>query len=84
MAASDEAVMAVGRRKRRQEGEGLAAAVAKTAANPDPIVVLIMSLLAPAPMTDDGILHANRAVAHNGFRARIGPIRFEVVLRSRK
>ena len=51
---------------------------------PIPIVVLIMSLFAPAPMTDDGILHANRAVAHNDFRARIGPIRFEVVLRGGK
>ena len=61
LAAGDQAVMAVGRRKRRQEGERLAAAVAKTAANPDPIVVFIMSLFAPAPMTDDGILHANRA-----------------------
>src|ERR1700732_4382476 len=59
--------MAVGRRKRRQEGEGFAAAVAKTAANPDPIVVFIMSLFAPAPMTDDGILHADRAVAQMTF-----------------
>ena len=76
--------MAVGRRKRRQEGEGFAAAVAKTAANSDPIVMLIMSLFAPAPMTDDGVLRANRAVAHNDFRARIGPIRFEDVLRGGK
>lgn len=84
LAASDEAVMAVGRRKRRQEGERLTAADAKTAANPDPIVVLIMSLFATAPMTDDGILLANRAVAHDDFRTRIGPIRFEVVLRGGK
>ena len=84
LAASNEAVMAVRRRKRRQEGECLTAAVAKTAANSDPIVVLIMSLFAPAPMTDDGILHANRAAARNDSRARIGPIRFEVVLRGRK
>ena len=76
--------MAVGRRQRRQEGERFAAAVAKTAANPDPIVVLIMSLFAPAPVTDDGILHANRAVAQNDFRARLGPIGFEVVLRGGK
>jgi hypothetical protein len=73
---------AVGRRKRRQESEGFAAAVAKTAANPDPIVVLIMSLFAPAPMADDGILHANRAVAQNDSRARIGPIRFDHVISS--
>jgi hypothetical protein len=72
--------MAVGRRKRRQEGERFAAAVAKSAANPDPIVVLIMSLFAPAPVTDDGILHADWATAQNDFRARLGPIGFEVVL----
>ena len=76
--------MAVGRRKRRQEGEGLAAAVAEAAANPNPIVVFIMSLFAPAAMTDDRILHTNRAAAQNDFRARLGPIGFEVVLRGGK
>src|ERR1051326_221812 len=83
MLGSDEAVMAVGRRKPRQEGEAFAAAVAKTATNPDSTVVLIMSLFAPSPVTDDGIVHANRAVAQNDFGGRIGPIRFEVVLRSK-
>jgi len=58
--------------------------VVKTAANPDPIMVFIMRLFAPAPVTHDGILHANRAVAHNDFRARLGPIGFEVVLRGGK
>ena len=76
--------MAVGRRKRRQEGEGFAATVAETAANPDPIVMLIMGLFAPAPMTDDGILHADRAVAHDAIRACLGPVGFEVVLRGGK
>ena len=76
--------MAIRRREWWQEGERLAAVVAKTASNPDPIVMLIVSLFAPAPMTDDGTPHANRAVAHNDFRARIGAIRFEVVLRGGK
>ena len=76
--------MTIGRRKRRQEGKGFAAAVAKTAANNDPIVVLIMSLFAPAPVSDDGILLTNRAVAQNDFCARLGPIGFEVVLRGGK
>jgi len=84
LAAGDEAVMTVRRRERRQEGERLAAAVAKPAANPDPIVLFIMSLLAAAPVTDDGILRANRAVAQNNFRAGLGPIAFEVVLRCGK
>jgi hypothetical protein len=47
-------------------------------------MVFIMSLFAPAPMTDNGIPHANRAVAQNDFRARLGPIGFEVVLRGGK
>ena len=58
LAAGDEAVMAVGRRKGRQEGERLAAPVAKAAANPDPIMVFIVRLFAAAAMTDDGILQS--------------------------
>ena len=76
--------MAVGRREGRQEGERLAAQVAKAAANADPIMVFIMSLFAPAAMTDDGILQTNRAVAKDDFLCRLGPIGFEVVLRRRK
>jgi hypothetical protein len=47
-------------------------------------MVFIVSLLAPATVADNGILYANRAAAQNYFRARLGPIRFEVVLRSGK
>jgi hypothetical protein len=45
--------MAVGRRERRQESERLAAPTAKTAADPDPIMVFVMSLFSPATVTDD-------------------------------
>jgi hypothetical protein len=58
--------------------------VAETAANPDPIMLFIMSLLAPATVADDGILLTNRAPAQNDFRARLGPVRFEVALGRRK
>ena len=84
LAARDQAVVAIRRRERRQEGECLPTEITQAAANADPIVVLIMSLFAPAPVSDDGILHANRAVARNGFRAYLGPIGFEVVLRGGK
>ena len=84
LAAGDEAVMAVGRRERRQERERLAAPVAKAAPNADPIMLLVMSLFAAAAVTDDGILGTNRASAQNAIGARLGPIGFEVVLRSRK
>ena len=76
--------MTIGWREWRQKGECLAATVADAAANPDPIMVFIMGLFAAAPVTDDGVLHANRAATRNEFRARLGPIGFEVVLRGGK
>ena len=76
LAACGQAVMAVGRREGWQEGKRLAAPAAKIAANPDPIMVFIMSLFPPAPVTDDRILHAYRAAAQNDIRARLRPIGF--------
>ena len=43
-------------------------------------MVFIMSLLASATVADDGILITNRAPTQDDFRARLGPIRFEVAL----
>jgi hypothetical protein len=43
-------------------------------------MVFIMSLLASATVTDDGILLTNRASAQDNFRARLGPIGVEVAL----
>ena len=76
--------MAAGRREWRQEGERLSASVAETAANPDPIMVLIVRLFAAAAMTDDGILSANRAMAQDDLHTGLGPIGFEVELRRRE
>jgi hypothetical protein len=45
-------------------------------------MVLIMGLFPSATVTDDGVLPANRASAQDGFRAGLGPIGFEVELRS--
>lgn len=84
LTARNQAVVAVWWREGRQEGECLTTTVADAAANPDPIMMFIMGLLAPASVTDDGILHANRAATRNGLRARLGPIGFEVVLRGGK
>jgi|ERR1700693_5743343 len=63
LTACGQAVMAVRRGERRQEGERLAAPVAQTAANPDPIMMFIMGLFASPTVTHDGILHTNRASA---------------------
>ena len=84
VAACNQAVMAVRRRQWRQEGKRLSAPTADTAANPDPVMVLIMSLFASATVTDDGILLADRASAQDDFRARLGPVGSEVALRRRK
>ena len=43
-------------------------------------MVFIMSLLASATVTDDGILLTNRASAQDNFRARLGPIGVELAL----
>ena len=76
--------MAVWRRKGRQEGERLAAPAAQAAANADPLMALIVRLLAAAAMTNDGILRANRAMAQDDLHAGISPIGFEVELRRRE
>jgi len=47
-------------------------------------MVFIMRLFAAATVTDDGILLTNRAPAQDDFRARLGPIGFEVALGRRK
>ena len=76
--------MAIRWRERRQESERLAAQVTDASANLNPIVIFVVRLFPPATVTDDGVLAANRASAQDAFRAGLGPIGFEVVLRSRK
>jgi len=48
-------------RKQRQEGEGLLATGAATASDANPVVLLIVRLLAAASMADDRIALTNRA-----------------------
>jgi hypothetical protein len=80
LATGDEAVVAVRRRERRQEGERLATSLANAAANPDPIMVLVMRLFAAAAMTDDGVFGADRAPAQDDLCAGFGPIGFGIDL----
>jgi hypothetical protein len=48
-------------RKQREEGEGLAATGAATATDANPVVMLIVRLLAAASVADDRIAFTNRA-----------------------
>jgi hypothetical protein len=66
--------------ERRQERERLPAQIAEASADPDPIMMFVMSLFAAAAVTDDGVLHTDRASAQDDFRTRLGPIGFEVVM----
>ena len=79
LAASQQAVVGVRERKRRKEGGGLPATVAKAAPDPNPVVMFIVRLLAAASVTDDRIIFANRASPQYDLVAVARPIGFELV-----
>lgn len=84
LTASQQAVMSVRERKQGQESEGLSAPGAAAAADANPIVMLVMRLLAAASMADDGIAFTSGASPHDDFGAARRPIRFELVRRDGK
>ena len=55
--------MRVGKRKQRKESEGRPAIDAAAAMNPNPVVMLVVGLLAAASVTNDRIPFTNRASA---------------------
>ena len=76
--------MRVRERKQRKEGEGLPATVAEAAPDPNPVVMLIVRLLATAPVADDRIACTNGASPQDDLNAAFGPIGFELVRRGGK
>ena len=84
MATSQRAVVGVRERKPRQEGEGLPAIGAATAPDPNPVVILIVGLLAAASVTDDRIAFTNRASPQDDLVAVFGPVGFQLVRRGGK
>jgi len=84
LSTSQQAVVGVRERERGKEGEGLSATRAKAASDPNPVVMFIVRLLAPATVTDDGIAFANRASPQDELIAVCGPIGFELVRWDRK
>ena len=77
--ARQQTVVRVRERKQREEGEGPLATGTATATNANPIVMLIMRLLAAASVTNDRINFTRRASPRNNLGAARGPIRFELV-----
>ena len=76
--------MRVRERKQRKKCEGLPATGAGTATDANPVVMLIVCLLAAASMADDRIALTNRASPQDDFGAARGPFRFELVRRDEK
>jgi hypothetical protein len=81
LAARQQAVVGVREREQREEGEGLPAIGAATASDPNPVVILIVGLLAAPPMADDRIAFTNRASPQDDLIAVSGPVGFELVRR---
>ena len=84
LTTSQQAVVGVRERKRRQEGERLPATPAVSATDLDPVVMLIVSLLAAVSVADDRIAFTNGAMAQNNAGTPCSPIRFELVRRDGK
>ena len=84
LTARHQTVVCVREREQRKKGEGLPATGAATPTNPDPVVMLVVRLLAAAPMADDQIPSTNRASSQDDIGAARGPIRFELARRDGK
>src|ERR1035441_7428817 len=76
VAAGNEAVLCVRWRELREKGEGLVARSANATPNQNPIVLLIVSLFAPAAMSDNGVMFTNGAPTHDYVTRNNGPIAF--------
>jgi hypothetical protein len=63
LAARKQTEMRVGKREHRKESKGGPAIGAAAAMDPNPVMVLVVSLLAAAAMTDNRISFTNRALA---------------------
>jgi hypothetical protein len=84
LTTSQYAVVGIRQRKPRQERKGLPAAGTAAAADINPIVMLVVCLLAAVPMADDRILFTNGALPQNGFGTAGSPIGFQLVRRNGK
>ena len=84
LTARQQTVVRVRERKQREEGEGLPATGAATATDANPVVMLIVRLLAATSMADDRIAFTSGTSPQDDIGAARGPIRFELVRRDGK
>ena len=81
LAARQQAVMRVREREHRKEGKGHPAIGAATAPDPNPVVILVVGLLAAPAVTNDRIVFTERASAYHGLVAVLRPIGCNLVRR---
>jgi mannose/cellobiose epimerase-like protein (N-acyl-D-glucosamine 2-epimerase family) len=74
LAASQQTVVRVRERKQREEGESHPAPDAATTMNPNPVVMLVVSLLAATAVTHNRISFTERASAYDDLVAVFGPV----------
>jgi hypothetical protein len=79
-----QAVVGVREREQGKQSEALPASRAKAASDPNPVVMFIVRLLAPATVPDDRIAFANRASPQHDLLDITSPVGFELVRRARK
>jgi hypothetical protein len=84
LTTSQQTVARVRERKPRQECEGFSTTGAATATDANPVVILIVRLLAAASVTDDRIAFTNGASPQNNLGTACSPIGFELVRRDGK
>ena len=82
--ACQQTVVRVREREQREEGEGLPATGAATATDVNPVVMLIVGLLAAASLADDRIAFTKGAAPQDDLVAASGPIVFDLVQRDGK
>ena len=79
LTARQQTVVRVGERKQREKSEGIPATGAATAADADPVVMLIVCLLAAASVADDRIAFTSGAAPQDDLVAVYGPVVFDLV-----
>ena len=70
--------------EQREEGECRPTKMTTPASNPNPVVVLIVRLLATVAVTDDGIAFTQRASSQQALLAVARPVAFDLARRGRK
>ena len=81
LTACQQTVMRVREREHRKEGEGLPAINTLAAMYPNPVVILVVSLLAAAAVTNDRIAFTKRASAYDDLVAVFRPAGCKLIRR---